>query len=117
VVTIIIQVTLTSAVAGPSAAGWRGPSSAGASLIGGVQQSLDLVDRDRPLDDLRVRHLVCDRLGDVVDLGAFDAGGLERMRHVEAGSQERCLGVKVKSNLPAGCSASQARVSLEVCAE
>src|SRR6202043_2367398 len=32
-------------------------------------------------------------------------------------SQEPCLGVKVKSNLPAGCSASQARVSLEICAE
>src|ERR1700730_18666846 len=61
--------------------------SRGASLIGGVQQSLDLVDRDRPLDDLRVRHLVCDRPGDVVDLGAFDAGGLERMRHIEAGNE------------------------------
>src|ERR1700731_237498 len=61
--------------------------SAASSLIGGVQQSLDLVDRDRPLDDLRVRHLVCERPGDVVDLGAFDAGGLERMRHIEAGNE------------------------------
>src|SRR5437016_13530935 len=30
-------------------------------------------------------------------------------------SQEPCVGVKVNSNLPAGCSASQARVSLEIC--
>src|SRR5271169_5502714 len=32
-------------------------------------------------------------------------------------SQEPCLGVKVNSNLPAGCSANQARVSRETCAE
>ena len=30
-------------------------------------------------------------------------------------SQEPCLGVKVNSNLPAGCSANQARVSCETC--
>src|SRR5207245_11654109 len=29
-------------------------------------------------------------------------------------SQEPCLGVKVNSHLPAGCSASEARVSLEI---
>src|SRR5208282_1681550 len=32
-------------------------------------------------------------------------------------SQEPCLGVKVNSKRPAGCSASQALVSLEMCAE
>jgi hypothetical protein len=32
-------------------------------------------------------------------------------------SHEPCLGVKVNANLLAGCSASQARVSLEICAE
>ena len=32
-------------------------------------------------------------------------------------SQEPCLGVKVNLKRPAGCSASQALVSLEICAE
>jgi len=32
-------------------------------------------------------------------------------------SQEPCVGVKVNSNLPAGCSASQRSGPLEICAE
>jgi hypothetical protein len=54
--------------------------------------------------------------GGDTDVAQDGAGRLEKKPSTRL-SQKPCLGVKVNSNLPAGCSASQARVSLEICAE
>jgi len=50
------------------------------------------------------------------DVAQHRAGELEKKPSTRL-SQEPCLGVKVNSKRPAGCSASQALVSLEMCAE
>ena len=55
-------------------------------------------------------------LGCDADMAQHRAGELGEETLDEI-SQEPCLGVKMNSKRPAGCSASQALVSLEMCAE